>query len=38
MTMATASRIKIEKLLISPGHNSFDHHEQPPGEHPPIEH
>ena len=29
--------MKICKLFISPGHNFFGHHEQPPGEHPLIE-
>jgi len=26
--------IRIEHIFISPGHNYFGHHEQPPGEHP----
>ena len=25
--------MKVEQLYISPGHNFFGHHEQPPGEH-----
>jgi|ERR1035437_4234232 MOSC domain-containing protein YiiM len=29
--------MKIRQLYISPGHNFFGHHEQPPGEHPLIE-
>jgi MOSC domain-containing protein YiiM len=29
--------MKIDQLYISPGHNFFGHHEQPPGEHPLIE-
>jgi len=29
--------IRIRHLLISPGHNYFGHHEQPPGEHPIVE-
>jgi len=29
--------MKIRRLFISPGHNFFGHHEQPPGEHPTIE-
>ena len=35
--MTTKSRIIIEKLFISPGHNFFGHHEQPPGNHPTVE-
>lgn len=30
-------QIRIERIFISPGHNYFGHHEQPPGEHPTIE-
>lgn len=29
--------IRIQHLYISPGHNYFGHHEQPPGEHPMLE-
>ena len=29
--------MKIRHLYISPGHNFFGHHEQPPGEHPLVE-
>ncbi|MBU6409269.1 MAG: molybdenum cofactor biosysynthesis protein [Verrucomicrobia bacterium] len=29
--------VKIRRLYISPGHNYFGHHGQPPGEHPSIE-
>jgi MOSC domain-containing protein YiiM len=29
--------MRVEQLYISPGHNFFGHHEQPPGEHPLIE-
>ncbi len=29
--------MKIRQLFISPGHNFFGHHGQPPGEHPLIE-
>jgi len=29
--------VKIRHLYISPGHNFFGHHEQPPGEHPLVE-
>jgi MOSC domain-containing protein YiiM len=29
--------MKIRHLFISPGHNFFGHHEQPPGNHPTIE-
>lgn len=29
--------MKIRRLFISPGHNFFGHHEQPPGDHPTIE-
>jgi len=29
--------VKIRHLYISPGHNFFGHHEQPPGEYPLIE-
>lgn len=35
--MTTKSQIIIEKLFISPGHNFFGHHEQPPGNHPTVE-
>lgn len=35
--MATLPQIRIERIFISPGHNFFGHHEQPPGEHPTIE-
>ncbi|MEQ1860000.1 MAG: MOSC domain-containing protein [Chthoniobacteraceae bacterium] len=28
---------RIKHLYLSPGHNYFGHHEQPPGEHPMIE-
>ena len=35
--MATALEIKIAALFISPGHNFFGHHEQPPGDHPTVE-
>ena len=27
---------RIRQLFISPGHNFFGHHDQPPGEHPVI--
>lgn len=30
-------QMKICQLFISPGHNFFGHHEQPPGEHPLLE-
>jgi len=29
--------MKVSQLYISPGHNFFGHHEQPPGDHPLIE-
>ena len=29
--------VKVRHLYISPGHNFFGHHEQPPGEYPTIE-
>lgn len=29
--------IRVRHLFISPGHNYFGHHEQPPGEHPIVE-
>src|ERR1700740_1602973 len=29
--------MKIRHLYISPGHNFFGRHEQPPGEHPTVE-
>ena len=29
--------MKVRHLYISPGHNFFGHHEQPPGEHPTVE-
>ena len=29
--------MKIRHLYLSPGHNFFGHHEQPPGEHPLVE-
>lgn len=32
--MPTASTPAIVGLFVSPGHNFFGHHEQPPGEHP----
>jgi MOSC domain-containing protein YiiM len=35
--MPVAVDIKVERLFISPGHNFFGHHEQPPGNHPTIE-
>ena len=35
--MATTPQITIEKIFISPGHNFFGHHDQPPGEHPTVE-
>jgi len=31
------SVIRIRHLFVSPGHNYFGHHEQPPGEHPVFE-
>jgi len=34
---AMALNMKISHLYISPGHNFFGHHEQPPGEHPLLE-
>jgi len=35
--MTGASQIRITGLFISPGHNFFGHHEQPPGQHPLVE-
>jgi MOSC domain-containing protein YiiM len=35
--MDTTPRIQVEKLFISPGHNFYGHHEQPPGEHRTLE-
>lgn len=35
--MAAHPPIRIERIFISPGHNFFGHHEQPPGEHPTME-
>jgi MOSC domain-containing protein YiiM len=32
-----ASLVRIRHILLSPGHNYFGHHEQPPGNHPMIE-
>jgi MOSC domain-containing protein YiiM len=29
--------MRIRQLFVSPGHNFFGHHEQPPGEHPLVE-
>jgi MOSC domain-containing protein YiiM len=29
--------MKVRHLFISPGHNFFGHHEQPPGNHPTVE-
>jgi hypothetical protein len=29
--------MKVRRLFISPGHNFFGHHEQPPGNHPAVE-
>lgn len=34
--MASTSQLKVEQLFISPGHNYFGHHDQPPGEHPTL--
>ena len=33
-TMSDAAPFRIKHLFISPGHNFFGHHGQPPGEHP----
>lgn len=33
-----ATDFRIRYLYVSPGHNFFGHHEQPPGAHPMIEH
>jgi MOSC domain-containing protein YiiM len=33
----TSPEIRIKHLYISPGHNFFGHHEQPPGENPVFE-
>jgi MOSC domain-containing protein YiiM len=35
--MAAPVQIRVERIFISPGHNFFGHHEQPPGEHPTVE-
>lgn len=35
--MSDSPPIRIEHLFISPGHNFFGHHGQPPGEHPVTE-
>jgi MOSC domain-containing protein YiiM len=35
--MVSQPQIRIERIFISPGHNFFGHHEQPPGEHPTME-
>ncbi|HMP83111.1 MAG TPA: molybdenum cofactor biosysynthesis protein [Verrucomicrobiota bacterium] len=35
--MKSESTIRVTGLFISPGHNFFGHHEQPPGNHPTIE-
>jgi MOSC domain-containing protein YiiM len=35
--VTTSPPIRIEHLYLSPGHNFFGHHGQPPGEHPMIE-
>jgi hypothetical protein len=35
--MATMPQITIDRIFISPGHNFFGHHDQPPGEHPTVE-
>ena len=32
--MTEPPQIRIERIFISPGHNFFGHHEQPPGEYP----
>jgi len=29
--------VRIERLVLSPGHNFFGHHGQPPGESPPLD-
>jgi MOSC domain-containing protein YiiM len=35
--MTTSPQIRIERIFISPGHNFFGHHGQPPSEHPTLE-
>jgi MOSC domain-containing protein YiiM len=35
--MTVAPQIRVERLFISPGHNFFGHHQQPPGENPTVE-
>jgi len=35
--MTGPASIRVAGLFVSPGHNFFGHHEQPPGEHPLIE-
>jgi MOSC domain-containing protein YiiM len=35
--MSAPLQIRIERIFISPGHNFYGHHEQPPGEHPTVE-
>ena len=35
--MKRSPKIQVAGLFISPGHNFFGHHEQPPGEHPTVE-
>lgn len=35
--MKSDPNIRITHIFISPGHNFFGHHEQPPGNHPTIE-
>lgn len=34
--MTSAPPIRITGIFISPGHNFFGHHEQPPGDHPTL--
>ena len=34
--MTGTTQIRVAGLFISPGHNFFGHHEQPPGDHPLI--
>ena len=35
--MAVTLQVRIERIFISPGHNFFGYHQQPPGEHPAVE-
>jgi MOSC domain-containing protein YiiM len=37
MNPSTPLAVRLEHMFISPGHNFFGHHGQPPGDHPVVE-